>query len=194
MNREAVALPADAPAEAIVTARLALRRFTPADLDWLDRLNGDALVTQHMGGPKSRAFSEEMLRDRILPYYEQHPGFGSWVTLEKKTGAAVGFHLLNHIRGETHVQVGYTLAPEFWGLGYATEMAVALLRYGFTQLRLPQIAAITDLPNLSSQRVLLKAGLLRKGERRLAHPFYAKAGPMAWFERDAADWLAERAP
>ena len=69
-------------------------------------------------------------------------------------------------------------------------MSIALLRYGFSQLQLPQINAITDFPNLVSQRVLLKAGLHRHGERSFAHPRYAD-GPFAWFERSAADWLAE---
>jgi ribosomal-protein-alanine N-acetyltransferase len=99
-------------------------------------------------------------------------------------------HLLNEMQGETHIQVGYILFKHYWGRGYATEMSIALLRYGFTQMRLPQIVAITDLPHVVSQRVLLKAGLHRNGERSFAHPRYAD-GPFAWFERDAADWLAE---
>src|SRR5207244_52271 len=103
----------------------------------------------------------------------------------------IGLHLLNHIQGESFIQVGYLLFPEYWGKGYATEMARAVVRYGYTELKLPQIVAITDLGNTDSQRVLLKIGLHRKGERALPHPAYAKGGPLAWFERDAADWLAE---
>jgi len=57
------------------------------------------------------------------------------------------------------------LFPQHWGRGYATEMAIALLRYGYTVLGLPLIVAIADLPNAESQGVLLKAGLQRKGER-----------------------------
>jgi RimJ/RimL family protein N-acetyltransferase len=69
-------------------------------------------------------------------------------------------------------------------------MATALLRYGFESLGLDRIQAITDLPNAASQRVLLKAGLHRNGERTFAHPRYAGA-TYAWFERDASDWLAD---
>jgi [ribosomal protein S5]-alanine N-acetyltransferase len=132
-----------------------------------------------------------MLRERILEYYQQHPGLGMWVTLERATGKPVGFHLLNHIQGEEELQVGYSLAPEYWGRGYATEMCVALLRYGFATLRLPRLVGITDHANVASQRVLEKSGLRRNGERAFAHPAYAAAGPMAYFERGAADWLAE---
>jgi [ribosomal protein S5]-alanine N-acetyltransferase len=69
-------------------------------------------------------------------------------------------------------------------------MATALLRYGFVDLKLPRIAGMASLQNQASQRVLLKIGLERIGERAFPHPDYAAAGPMAWFERDAADWLA----
>ena len=121
---------------------------------------------------------------------EQHPGLGMWATLERKTGACIGTHLLNHIQGETYIQVGYVLFSQYWGRGYATEMSIAILRYGFAVLGLPEIFAITDLPNVASQRVLEKAGLERKGERFFAHPAYAASGPLAWFEGRAAPWLA----
>jgi len=174
-----------------VTQRLSLRRFTPDDLEFLCRLNADPLVTRYTGGTKDRAKSEEMLHVRIIDYYEKHPGLGIWMTVERASGASVGLHLLNHIQGEAHIQVGYQLLPPYWGRGYATEMARAVLRYGFEALRLPRIVAITDLPNVDSQRVLLKIGLHRHGERAFAHPAYASQGPLAWFERDAADWLAQ---
>jgi RimJ/RimL family protein N-acetyltransferase len=71
-------------------------------------------------------------------------------------------------------------------------MAAAVLRYGFVDMSLPRIAGIANLGNLASQRVLQKIGLHRRGERVFPHPALASQGPMAWFERDAADWLADR--
>jgi RimJ/RimL family protein N-acetyltransferase len=180
----------NAQPELPVTKRLTLRRLTPDDLDMHCALASDPDVMRYVGGVKTREETEELLTTRILPYYEQHPGMGAWATLERATGACIGIHLLNHIQGESFIQVGYILFKEYWGRGYATEMSVALLRYGFTQLQLPQITAITDLPNQVSQRVLLKAGLHRHGERSFAHPRYGD-GPYAWFERDATDWLSE---
>jgi RimJ/RimL family protein N-acetyltransferase len=174
------------------TPRLGLRRFTPADLEWLVALYGDADVTRHLGGVKTRSQIEDMLAERILRYYDEHPGLGMWVTVERATGTSLGFHLLNHIRGESIIQVGYTLAKPAWGRGYATEMAAAVLRYGFVDLNLPRIVGMANLENVASQRVLLKIGLERNGERAFPHPDYAAEGPMAWFERDAAEWLAER--
>ena len=172
------------------TERLALRRFTLDDLDTLARLNADPRVTEHLGGVKDRAQTEALLRTRILDYYDQHPGLGTWATLERATGAVAGFHVLNHIQGETDIQVGYALFVEYWGRGYATEMAIGLLRYGYTTLGLPQINAIADLGNTASHQVLIKAGLERNGERAFAHPAYAASGPMAWFESRREPWLA----
>jgi RimJ/RimL family protein N-acetyltransferase len=181
------------PAHATVpgSERLALRRFTADDLDLLDALHSDPEVMRHMGGVKSREDSATMLHNRILAYYDEHPGLGIWATLERSSGACIGLHLLNHIQGEQLIQVGYVLDAGYWGRGYATEMSIALLRYGYVELGLPRIVGITNLGNLGSQRVLEKSGLHRHGERAFAHPAYARHGPLAWFERDASDWLAE---
>lgn len=173
-----------------VTERLSLRRFTPDDLDVVCALYDDEEVARYVGGVKTPAQAREMLDTRILGYYDANPGLGVWATIERASAACVGMHLLNNIQGETHIQVGYVLFREHWGRGFATEMSVALLRYGFEGLRLPQIVGITNLPNVASQRVLLKAGLHRNGERTLAHPAYGHE-PLAWFERDAGDWLSE---
>jgi RimJ/RimL family protein N-acetyltransferase len=176
----------------LTTNRLALRRFTPADLDWLAELYSDRDVTRYLGGVKDRAGTEELLATRILQYYDEHPGLGIWATVERASGTCLGFHLLNHIRGESIIQIGFTLAKSAWGNGFGTEMADAVLRYGFVDLKLPRVAGMASLQNHASQRVLLKIGLERRGERAFPHPDYASAGAMAWFERDAADWQAER--
>jgi [ribosomal protein S5]-alanine N-acetyltransferase len=174
--------------DTLESARLRVRRFTPDDLDLLARLLADPVVTLHLGGAKDRAGAESTLRTRALDYYDQHPGLGMWATIERATGRVVGFHVLNHVHGEADIQVGYALFQDAWGQGYATEMSVRLMRYGFHDLALPQICAITNLGNIASQRVLEKAGLVRRGERTFTHPALAGEGPMAWFEAHRATW------
>lgn len=176
------------PEETLRSERLSLRRITRDDLDLLVRLHDDPRVMRYAGGVLDRAGSEALLQSRILDGYAQHPGLGVWATIERATGDCVGIHNLNPLYGQRDIQVGYMLYPEYWGLGYATEMTVALLRHGFTALGLPRIVAITGLPNYASQHVLQKAGLERKGQRVLSHPRYA-GEPMTWFERDADAWL-----
>lgn len=177
----------------VTTRRLTIRALAPADQDLLYRLHGDARVMHHIGGVMDREKSAELFRTRALEYYDAHPGLGIWATLERDSGNCVGVHLLNHIQGETLVQVGYLLYPEYWGRGYATEMAVGLLEHGYRRLGLEQIVGIVDLPNLASQRVLEKAGLRRNGERTFPHPAYASLGPLAWFESERESWLAAHA-
>lgn len=175
------------PHDSLTTERLTLRRFTAADLDLLLSLHSDPEVTRYVGGNLSPAQCEIMLRERILDYYESCPGFGIWVTVERATGERVGMHLLNHIRGEPLIQVGYLLLRAYWGRGFATEMAARVLHYGFVDLGLPQIAGITEKAHIASQHVLLKVGLERRGER--VFPAYGST-VLAWFERDASSWLA----
>ena len=176
----------------LTTERLGLRLFTADDLDFLAALYSDPDVARYLGGVRNRAQTAELLETRILRYYDDHPGLGVWMTMDRATRAPIGFHLLNHIQGETIIQVGYVLAKSAWGRGYATEMARAVLGYAFLDVKLPRIAAMTSLDNRASQHVLEKIGLHRHGERSFAHPAYAAEGPMAWFEREASDWMSER--
>jgi ribosomal-protein-alanine N-acetyltransferase len=127
-----------------------------------------------------------------LRYYDDNPGLGVWMTVERATETPLGLHVLNHIQGEALIQVGFILAKHAWGRGVASEMAAALLRYGFTTLALTRIVAITAPDNVASQRALLTIGLHRRGDRSFPHPAYTAAGPQAFFERNAEDWLQER--
>lgn len=179
----------DAGLAGLSTARLMLRRFTVEDEALLLTLNSSERVMRYIDAPMDAQTNRAHLFERILGYYDQHPGFGAWATIERASGRCIGLHLLNHIRGETLIQVGYRLFEVDWGKGYATEMTVALLRYGFVDRGLDTIVAITSPDNLASQRVLLKSGLARNGERSFAK--YAQHGAMPFFERKASDWLDE---
>jgi RimJ/RimL family protein N-acetyltransferase len=99
----------------LTTERLALRRFVPADLDWLAALYRDPEVTRYLGGVQDRTKTSDHLRTRILHYYGQHPGLGIWMTVERSTGLRLGFHALNHIRGESIIQIGFALTQPAWG-------------------------------------------------------------------------------
>ena len=134
----------------LTTERLGLRRFTLDDRDWLAELHSDVEVMRYLGGTKDPLQSEELLHSRILQYYQDHPGLGIWMTTERSTGTPVGFHLLNHIQGESFIQVGFALLKPAWGCGYGTEMAAAVLRYGFIGLALPHIVGMANLENRAS--------------------------------------------
>ena len=165
----------------LTTERLALRRFTLEDLDWLCDFYADAEVTQYLGGVKTRAQTIELMDQRILSFYDRHPGLGIWMTVERATSTPVGFHVLNYIHGAPIVQVGFGLLKAHWGRGFASEMGLPLLIYGFRDFALQRIIGIANVGNHASLRVLAKLGLDRKADRELAHHAYASQGPMAWF-------------
>ena len=107
-----------APPFWLETERLGLRRFTPLDIDWLAALYDDSEVVRYLGGRKDRAQVLELLNDRILRYYDEHPGLGIWMTVDRATNTPVGFHLLNHIQGESFIQVGFCPLAGGVGEGY----------------------------------------------------------------------------
>ena len=183
--------PARDAGDGLATARLRLRRFTLDDLPLLVELNADERVMRHLGGVQTQEQTRALLDSRILAYYEANPGLGIWATMLRGSGACIGFHMLNNIQGESLIQVGYRLFPRYWGQGYATEMSMALLRYGYTQLGLNSLSAIAEPANSASRHVLLKAGLHERGERSFPHPAYAKVPAFVYFERAAQDWLNE---
>ncbi len=138
--------------------RLRMRRITSADLDLIYALDSDPEVMRYILPPRTReqiaTYISEIVRD-----YEAFPGLGRWLALEKGTDAIVGIFMLKPLQTTPYVEVGYRMFPSFWGRGLATEGAQTLVRYGFEQMKLPQIVGITYSENTASQHVLEKCGL-----------------------------------
>jgi len=152
------------------TPRLALRRFKPADLDDLYRLDSSPEVMRYISGgvPATREQVTTAL-GRVLAYYDENPGLGYWVAVRKTDDAFVGWACLCYLEGTSEVEVGYRLLPEFWGRGLATEAGRAMVEYGFRELGLDRIVGVAAPANKASCRVLEKLGLRFE---RMAH-FYA---------------------
>ena len=145
------------------TPRLVLRRFTPADVDDLVRLDADPEVMRFVTGgtPTAREEIEHEVLPAFLDYYRRYPGFGFWAAIEKSTGEFLGwFHFRprpDAAPGE--VELGYRLRRSAWGQGYATEGSRALIRKGFTEFGVQRVTAEAMAVNLASRRVMEKAGL-----------------------------------
>ena len=148
----------------LATARLALREFRAADVEALFRLNSDPRVMRYIGdgSTQSRAATENAVM-RSMKYYANYPGLGVWPAEEKESGAFIGWFCLKYVPQTVEIEVGYRLAPEAWGRGYASEGARAIVRYGFDELGLDRIIGLTHRDNAASQRVLQKAGLTDVG-------------------------------
>lgn len=156
---------------AFETARLfALPLNLERDLANCFLLNKNAEVMRFIRPP---AENPETVRERLssfLPYIERRPGLGLFMLFLKKNGQFVGNCIGRHTdfdEKEGSLELGYAFLPEFWGLGFATEMAASLADYLFKKSSEPRLIAFTDPANLPSEKVLLKTGFLKIGTREL---------------------------
>jgi len=145
------------------TERLALRRFTEADVDHLFDLDSDPEVMRFLSG--GRLTPREVIQNDILPAflrsYEGFAGLGVWAAIEKESKEFLGWFSFRskNAASPNEVALGYRLRRAVWGQGYATEGARALIRKGFTELGVQRVFATTYQDNLASRRVMEKAGL-----------------------------------
>lgn len=116
-------------------------------------------------GPLTREDVLERVRTVWSRTELTEPGQSMTLAVEERdTGILVGdvvlfWHSAQHRTGE----IGYILAPEATGKGYATEAGKALLRLGFDDLGLHRIRAAIDERNERSARVLERLGMRREG-------------------------------
>lgn len=145
------------------TARLRVRPYTPADKDHFFSMSGNEDVMRYIRPISTREQSDAFLLENIASY-EKAPCRGRWAVDEKSTGSFVGsFAIIPIVSQPGKIQLGYSLTPGYWGRGYATELTMAGLDYFFLTDSLPEIYGITEIPNIPSQKVLLKAGFLPAG-------------------------------
>ena len=167
--------------EELRTARLLLRRWQPADATAFAVLNADPRVMEHFPAVMSREQSDELIQ-RIQAHFQQH-GFGLWAVEVPGLAAFIGFVGLSRPRFEASftpcVEVGWRLAAEFWGRGYATEAARAALNFGFQSLNLDEIVSFTVPANLRSRRVMKRLGMVHCPENDFDHPMLAPDHPLS---------------
>jgi ribosomal-protein-alanine N-acetyltransferase len=160
---------------ALATRRLRLRPFTLADHAAHASLYSDAEVMRYMPrGPLSpaaaRQASHTVLR-HFIEHWAQH-AFGVWAVTDKATGVLLGQCGLRFLPELNEVEVLYLLARACWGQGLASEAARAALTYGFDEVGLERIIALTRPENTASRRVMEKLGM--RYEKNL-HIFHLEA-------------------
>ncbi len=179
------------------TERLILRQFTETDAELLFELDSDPEVTRftklgdRSGTPTSYNEIKNEFLPKVLRYYQEYPGYGFWVTIEKSSNKFIGwFHFrpgLDSYMGATlyqvdDIEVGYRLQRKMWGKGYATEGSKALIRKGFLELGTQQVVASALLANKASIRVMEKVGL--KFERNFVYSESQQAGVKYTLNKD----------
>jgi len=157
------------------TKRLLLRHFEMEDVEAMFKVYCDPEVMRFSSGLRTRRWVKRRLARAIEEDYPTN-GFGNWAVVEKEGGRVIGFcglEICPHYGESTDLEIGYRLAREFWGQGYATEAATAVREYGFYQLACSGLIAIIDPHNQASINVAVKLGMECEGEIMLegySHP------------------------
>jgi RimJ/RimL family protein N-acetyltransferase len=144
----------------IETARLRLRRLTPADLPDMHALDADpGLVRWLYDDPRSEEESRRALQRRL----DRDPATGLTLAVEIRDSGAFAGHVsltvdVVHKQGE----IGFMFSPAHQGKGYATEAARAMLELGFGVYGLHRIVGRAEARNVASTRVMERLGMRRE--------------------------------
>jgi ribosomal-protein-alanine N-acetyltransferase len=151
----------------LMTDRLVLRPFAPADASAVQELAGErdiAYNTALIPHPYPEGAAEAWIETHAEAY-EAGRQVVFAITL-RDTGELVGSVGLTLVPEHRHAEMGYWIGKPFWGRGYATEAAQRVVRFGFVELDLHRVQAHCFARNGASRRVLEKAGLRYEGRRR----------------------------
>jgi ribosomal-protein-alanine N-acetyltransferase len=156
----------------LATERLLLRAWCSEDLEPFAALNADPRVMEFFPSVLPRGESDA-LADRIARHLDEH-GWGLWAVEFSGIAPFAGYLGLAVPRFEAHftpcVEIGWRLAHQHWGQGYAIEGARAVLSFGFETLRLSEIVSFTVPANLRSRRVMERLGMTRDPADDFDHP------------------------
>jgi len=126
-------------------------------------LNSDKEVMQYIRPPKTRKECDAFLAQNIN-FYNTHPHLGRWAAYERSTKEFIGSFAIIPIDEETNnIQIGYALMRSAWGKGFATELVQHGKIFFFKMHDADILYALTEEPNIASQKVLLKCGFAENG-------------------------------
>jgi RimJ/RimL family protein N-acetyltransferase len=185
------------PVPEIRTARLRLRGWREADIDPFARLNADPRVMEHFPSVLAREETEALVA-RIGAHFAAH-GFGLWAIEVTGVAECVGFAGLSVPSFAAPftpcVEIGWRLAAEHWGHGYATEAARAALDFGFNDVGLDEIVSFTVPANLRSRAVMERLGMHRSPADDFDHPQLPHGHPLSrhvLYRLQRREWLPAR--
>ena len=153
---------------AIRTKRLLLRDFKEGDWEAVYSYASDAEVVRYMDwGPNTIEETQNFIRRAIARQQEQpRRGYDLAVVLKSQNMIIGGCGIYVSNMDNREGWIGYVLNHNFWGQGYATEIAKVLLKFGFDELNLHRIFATCEPANIASAHVLEKIGMQREGYLR----------------------------
>jgi RimJ/RimL family protein N-acetyltransferase len=183
----------------IHTERLILRNWEDRDRELFHRINSDERVMEFFPFRRDRAQADAKLDE--LRAVIDHDGYGFAAAEIAATGECIGFV---GITGTGHlpflsagtVEIGWRLAPEFWGKGYVSEAAKAWLAYGFETLGLDEIVSFAVDDNRRSTAVMERIGMTADPSADFDHPGIPDSHPAlkrhVFYRLSLVDWSARK--
>lgn len=160
--------------------RVVIRRWRDDDRTAFAAMNADPRVIEFFRNPLSRAESDATA-DRIETHFNEH-GFGLWAIEIPRVASFAGFAGLTWARFEAHftpaVEIGWRLAAEHWGQGYATQAARLTLRHAFETLALAEVVSFTSVTNARSRAVMERIGMRHDPSGAFDHPSLPENHPL----------------
>lgn len=176
------------------SARLLMRQWRDADLPEFAAMCVDPQVMRYFPATLSRLESAAMI-GRIRGHFAEL-GFGLWALERQDTGQFIGFTGLSVVGFDAAftpaVEIGWRLAREHWGLGFASEAAWTALGCGFEHLALDEIVSFTAQCNLPSQKVMQAIGMHHDPADDFEHPNVPDGHPLkthALYRITRQQWL-----
>ncbi|MDQ2664081.1 MAG: GNAT family N-acetyltransferase [Candidatus Eremiobacteraeota bacterium] len=179
-------------APTLLTPRLVLHAWIDDDTEaWAD-MNADPRVMEFF--PSTDLRERSLQSAQVLRSNLDRDGCGWWVVEVKGCMPFAGVIALQPVPFEAPFtpanEIGWRFCADAWGMGYATESALAALKFAFEKLKWPEVVAMTASINLRSRRVMERIGMthdsrddfdhprLESGHRLQRHVLYrAKVGP-----------------
>lgn len=142
----------------ILSARLELNVLSVEDAQWLHELHRIPEVLEYLDFPAWTEISQAI--DYCLEN-ESHAiarGYAFWAVMSGDNQSPIGISGVRHNPESGNPELIYRFFPQYWGKGYATEAAVAVLGHVFLKTGLTAVFARAQRANLASVRVLEKCG------------------------------------
>ena len=163
----------------IQTERLLLRQWVNDDLEPFAKINADTDVMEYYPDVFTRQQSDVMAA-KLINWIEQR-GWGFWAVELLEQEQFIGFVGLHEPTYELPVtpcvEIGWRLAKEHWGKGYATEAAKASLEFAFKQLNLDQVYSFATVSNWKSRSVMERLNMINT-ESNFDHPMIPQHSPL----------------
>jgi ribosomal-protein-alanine N-acetyltransferase len=150
------------PFPTLETPRLVLRELVPADVEVIHRIQSDPQVVRYFGRPAHATLAESEKKLQIVFDALRDTTGIRWGLALRDGGALAGTcGIWRWNKDHRFAEIGYELAPAYWGRGLMVEALSPILRYGFTKMDLHRVEATIDPENQASRRVLEKLGFKR---------------------------------